>query len=239
MPFLLGTVESESDRRRLDAAKNLHAQEVERAAQVYRSSVARANSALQRTYENIIRVYEKRGDQHIVAALRQELEELLAHQDMPGPSESKTPGHEQLMSLIETDLVAADGSRIPLQSLADKEYVMLYFSAQWCPPCRAFTPSLVEFYDNHKSSGKFELIFVSYDRSPADMQKYMADYKMSFPALDYGKRDALKAYAGRGIPHLVILNRQGEVISSSLEGEKYVGPNKVLQDMRRLLSQDG
>ena len=32
------------------------------------------------------------------------------------------------------------------QALAGKKIICFYFSAQWCPPCKAFTPVLAEFY---------------------------------------------------------------------------------------------
>ena len=32
------------------------------------------------------------------------------------------------------------------EALADKQVVLFYFSARWCPPCRVFTPVLNEFY---------------------------------------------------------------------------------------------
>ena len=32
------------------------------------------------------------------------------------------------------------------QALAGKKIICFYFSAQWWPPCKAFTPVLAEFY---------------------------------------------------------------------------------------------
>ena len=32
------------------------------------------------------------------------------------------------------------------QALAGKKIICFYFSAQWCPPCKTFTPVLAEFY---------------------------------------------------------------------------------------------
>jgi nucleoredoxin len=37
-----------------------------------------------------------------------------------------------------------------------------------------------------------------------------------------------KAYAGRGIPCLVLLDPQGRVLAHSYEGQRYVGPQVVL-----------
>ena len=50
-------------------------------------------------------------------------------------------------------LIKKDGSSHPADSaLAGKPIVMIYFSAHWCPPCKAFTPVLKDFYEvSHKS----------------------------------------------------------------------------------------
>lgn len=40
-----------------------------------------------------------------------------------------------------------------------------YFSANWCPPCRAFTPQLADAYRRiRKKEPGFEIVFVSSDR---------------------------------------------------------------------------
>jgi len=41
----------------------------------------------------------------------------------------------------------------------------LFFSANWCRPCRAFTPHLVELYETLRKRGiNIEIIFISFDR---------------------------------------------------------------------------
>ena len=126
------------------------------------------------------------------------------------------------------------------QQLADKKYIAVYFSAYWCPPCRQFTPMLVEWYRQRKISyDNFDIIFVSNDRSPDAMKQYMNVDKMDWPALRY--RDAfssnpLRKYAGRGIPCLVLLDESGSVIASSYQNGQYLGPEYVLQEMDRLVT---
>ena len=50
--------------------------------------------------------------------------------------------------------------------------VGLYFSAHWCPPCKAFTPLLVETYNKIKAAGKeLEVVFVSSDKDMGQFQE--------------------------------------------------------------------
>ena len=44
------------------------------------------------------------------------------------------------------------------QALAGKKIICFYFSAQWCPPCKAFTPVLAEFY----MVSIISIIFINY-----------------------------------------------------------------------------
>ena len=56
-------------------------------------------------------------------------------------------------------------------SLEGKKVVAFYFSAHWCPPCRAFTPILKDAYEEYlKESCDIEIVFVSSDRSLEDMK---------------------------------------------------------------------
>ena len=46
------------------------------------------------------------------------------------------------------------------------EYILLYFGAHWCPPCRSFTPILAEVYSAiNKDHKVVEVLFCSYDGS--------------------------------------------------------------------------
>ena len=92
--------------------------------------------------------------------------------------------------------------------LRDK-HLMLYFSAHWCPPCRAFTPVLSEAYTQLKAErpDDFELIFVSSDRDQAGFDEYWGE--MTFCALPFEERAAkgglAKRFGVQGIPKLIIL----------------------------------
>ena len=113
----------------------------------------------------------------------------------------------------------------------------LYFSAHWCPPCRKFTPELIDFYQKvKKENPDFEIIFVSYDRSPEALADYVRSTGMPWPTVVFGKGDELKRlYSGKGIPRLVLVDQEGKVLADSYEGERYVGPRHVLKELEKRL----
>jgi nucleoredoxin len=148
-----------------------------------------------------------------------------------------------IADLVKGDLVSwKDGSlsRFDDEVLGGKQWIALYFSARWCGPCRNFTPKLVEFYNRvSQQHPEFEILFFSNDRSPGEMETYMREDKMPWPAIDFGKlsgKGALKKYEGDGIPCLVLLDSAGNVISDSHSGKTYVGPEKVMSDIEKILT---
>ncbi len=138
--------------------------------------------------------------------------------------------------MLKGKLVALDGKRVgKYEMAAEPQYYAFYFSAHWCPPCRAFTPKLVEFYK--AQAGKktnFEIIFVSHDHDEKSMEAYIKEDAMPWPAIAFRSVERMKEinkYCGAGIPCFVLVDREGKVISDSYEGKTYVGPTKVMNDI--------
>ncbi|KAL7670516.1 hypothetical protein ACOME3_005451 [Neoechinorhynchus agilis] len=109
-------------------------------------------------------------------------------------------------------------NKINLIDQCKGKIVGLYFSASWCPPCRAFTPILANFYEKYHASKKLEIIFISSDKDPQSAYQYymkMPFWRLSFQ--DNECRDRLKAKLGvQSIPRLVLLNADnGEVINKN------------------------
>lgn len=167
----------------------------------------------------------------------------------PSPSQtvsSPTPAAptNKIVDRLDGKLVVWNGSkleRFETPSLKAKKYLAVYFSASWCGPCRQFTPRLVNWYKQQKEQlDKFDVIFVSRDRSEEAMLEYMKQEAMPWPALTFAKADQrrspLEKYAGSGIPCLVLIDTEGKVISHSYKGEEYVGPSKVIKDLEGLLA---
>lgn len=124
-------------------------------------------------------------------------------------------------------LVDADGKAVDVSSL-DGKVVAVYHSAHWCPPCRAFTPQLVAFANAHKD--KLAVVFVSYDRTPADMTTYMKETKMPWAAVPYksaaGKKNA-DENGIRGIPTLLVYGKDGALITKN--GRDLAALEQILQ----------
>jgi nucleoredoxin len=130
-----------------------------------------------------------------------------------GSSEKKSDKSPMEELLGPSLLTTKKGSTFPSKSTKDlfrnKEFVLLYFSASWCPPCRAFSPLLIDFYKKHKDSGKFEVVYVSSDRSLDEFEEYYGKMPWSAIATDADSAQIKSALATRlkiqGIPALIVL----------------------------------
>ena len=157
----------------------------------------------------------------------------------------ETAPAQNIAAELNGKLVALRGkSALPCTApdLPQAKYIALYFSAGWCGPCHQFTPDLVKFYNEMKPKYPgFEIVFMSLDQGANAMEKYMNEMAMPWPAVRYSaaKSDrALTKYAGSGIPCLVLLSEKGEVLSNSYVEGNYVGPHKVMGDLKKLLTGD-
>jgi len=119
-------------------------------------------------------------------------------------------------------LLTKGGEKPTEEVLAGKTAVAVYFSAHWCPPCRGFTPQLAGWYKDALSAKGLEVVFVSSDKSEAEFVSYFGE--QPWAALPYQADDVKKAlnkkYKVQGIPTLVILGPDGEIITK--EGRKAV-----------------
>lgn len=158
-----------------------------------------------------------------------------------GSEAAPTLAESELAEWLDKNLVAVDGkkvARLRESHLPQAEYIAIYYSASWCPPCRKFTPLLVDFYNEKRAKhDNFELVYVSSDSSEEAQEKYMLDDKMPWPAVKFSKAkdNIARQYAGSGIPCLVLLDRQGNILKHSYVDGKYVGPSVVMNELGNLL----
>jgi len=155
-----------------------------------------------------------------------ETEEAIQKETPPTPPVQSGPlidlFGEQLISLKMVDETHAQiEPHYTNEALAGKKVIGVYFSADWCGPCRSFTPELVSFYDKmNKRRGKkdqFEIIWVSRCRDVKSFGQYFTHMNwLALPPEEaMGPRgnalaELLKV---KGIPHLVLLDELGNVIT--------------------------
>ncbi|CAA0818284.1 Probable nucleoredoxin 1 [Striga hermonthica] len=124
--------------------------------------------------------------------------------------------------LVSGDLdfvIGKDRVKIPVSDLIGKT-VLLYFSAHWCPPCRAFLPKLIQTYQDQMSNkSPLEIVFLSSDRDQASFDEYFSS--MSWPATPFGdprKQSLSRYFRVRGIPTLVAMGPDGKTVSTEARG---------------------
>nr|AZL94443.1 transposase [Nephromyces sp. MMRI] len=112
-------------------------------------------------------------------------------------------------------------------STVSAEIIGFYFSAEWCPPCKKFTPMLANIYQSAKSMNKsFEIVFVSHDRSVAQFENYHRT--MPWLALEYNNPNRMSLIGKHqinAVPTLIIMTRTGQVISK--DRNTILNPNFV------------
>lgn len=97
------------------------------------------------------------------------------------------------------------------------KFILLYFSASWCPPCKAFSPMLVKWHNDYAVKNKAEIIFVSSDRDNASFAAYASHFP--FPSIAYEERNIKQKFAQMfgitSIPSLIVLDPNGELITKN------------------------
>lgn len=93
--------------------------------------------------------------------------------------------------------------------------VLLYFSAKWCPPCRAFLPKLIEAYHEIKAKDNaFEVIFISSDRDQSSFDEFYAEMPwLALPFGDERKSILQRKFKIKGIPAAIAISPTGQTIT--------------------------
>eukprot|EP01018_Ginkgo_biloba_P027555 Gb_22389 [translate_table: standard] len=123
---------------------------------------------------------------------------------------------ESLLVSDERDFVIThDGGKVPVSELMGKT-VGLYFSAHWCPPCRRFTPELIQIYNELKRKGEaFEIVFISSDKNQEAFEHYYKTMPwLALPFGDKGKNDLTRNFRINGIPTLIVIGPDGKTVTA-------------------------
>jgi len=116
--------------------------------------------------------------------------------------------------VLDGNLVKLDGKSLKKYEMTErpKKYYVFYYTASWCGPCQQYTPSLVEFYNEHKSDN-FEIVLITSDQDEDAMEKYAADKKMPWPQLKLKDAEKFKEefdHGVTGIPSVIVCDLEGK-----------------------------
>lgn len=173
---------------------------------------------------------------------------------------SKIPQIAALMLLVlagaavaeATDIQPAVGHRAPDFTLRDshgkpvqlsrvlgQRAVLLNFWATWCPPCRAEMLTMERAYRDYKARG-LEILAVSIDAGSeaavaARVNEFMADLKLTFPAVLDPKGDVVRTYRLRGLPTTFLIDRKGVIRAAEIGFRDWASPEsrKKLEELLR------
>lgn len=124
------------------------------------------------------------------------------------------------------------GNAVSLSDYVGKgKYVQVVFWASWCGPCRREMPHLVVAYEQYRTKG-LEMVGVSLDKEQEAWVQGVKNMNMTWPQmsdLKYWQSRAVELYAINGIPHTVLLDKEGVIIANSLRNRELM--NKLAELM--------
>ena len=129
------------------------------------------------------------------------------------------PGHP-----MEINGTLLNGKPFDQKTLAGK-VVLVDFWATWCGPCVAEIPNVLEQYEKYHKDG-FEVVGISLDQEREALEKFVTEQKLPWPILfeepkgDGWQHPLATFYGISGIPTVVLIGRDGNVITLDARGEK-------------------
>ena len=122
-------------------------------------------------------------------------------------------------NFMELSGTTADGITFDWDSYRGK-FVLVDFWASWCGPCRAEIPNVKSNLAKYGAKG-FAVVGINIDRSRADYESYVAEARIPWenimPEAD-GSSQMATTYGVTGIPTVILVDREGKVISVSARG---------------------
>lgn len=123
------------------------------------------------------------------------------------------------VSLPDFMVEALSGENLLSSSLTGT-VTLLNFWATWCPPCRKEMPSIESLYKKMEGTN-FRIVAVSASEKRADVEKFIAAQKYSFPIYLDERGSISSSLASQGIPTTYILDKNGLVIAGLVGAREY------------------
>jgi thiol-disulfide isomerase/thioredoxin len=142
----------------------------------------------------------------------------------PAVAKGLSPAMKRWFETLDDSTLLRSGvsKPVPLEdALGGKEFVLLYASAHWCPPCRKFTPMLANWYKTVQSN--VEIVFLSADHDESGFQSYFGTHPwMAVDFEDDTREQLMAAIKVSGIPRLVVIHAEtGQIVEDNAVGKPF------------------
>lgn len=117
------------------------------------------------------------------------------------------------------ELTAFDTQKkVKLSDYVEGKVALVDFWAAWCRPCRAEIPNIAEIYKKYAAQGLVVIglnVWDEYDRQA----KAIKDLNMTWIQLTDSTKNATDVYGVSGIPHIMLIGKDGRIVARDLRGE--------------------
>ena len=148
-----------------------------------------------------------------------EVKPVVATTENVQDSITNTPDVEMIKDFTMTSVA---GKKVSLKDeVAKHELTIIDFWASWCGPCMHEVPNLVSLYNKYKDTG-LGIVGISLDEDEDSWKSAIEENKMSWTQLSDlqgWNNAAARLYGVESIPHILVVNKKGEIIAEDLRGE--------------------
>lgn len=124
---------------------------------------------------------------------------------------------------VDVVMPTPDGSTLALSDVVkNNKLTLVDFWATWCAPCRAEMPNVISIYEQYKGKG-LEVVGISFDKDETRWKDYIKDNNIQWKNmsdLQHWQSEAGRLYGVNSIPHVMLIDQSGKIVSRGLHGQE-------------------